>query len=592
MSFPSNPNDNDIVEQFGRRFRYKSSKGAWDIISSPIVAPTVEAAPTTSSVAQAVNLPMSGNAVGSMAYSQDTNTLYVWNGSGWFKVALVNTNPTITDGGQATYELATDGTPTVVTLVANDPEGIPITWSYVVSSGSLEDTTVTNTGAVFTITPGVTAATFNLTFTASDGINVDTSVSSFTLSFIDWTTATLLHSITNPNTYGDTAADGFGYQSCGISGNYAVVGARSAADAGGNSSGMLYVFNVTTGALLHSIANPNASYASSNDMFSWPCAISGNYAIAGATDEENANGNGNNSGKAYILDVTTGALVYTLDNPNAYGDEHSDNFGASVSIFGNHAIVSAIGEDEQHGTAVGKAYIFKTTLGDWTDTTLLHTLDNPNAYGTSTYDYFGYNGYTVAIDSTHAIVGAFGENDAGGDLSGKAYIFNVATGALVHTLDNPNAYGVSTYDGFGQAVAISGNYAIVGAQDEQDAGGFQSGKAYIFNVATGALLHTLDNPNPAGTSANDQFGNAVSIEGDYAVVSARYEDAYSGRVYIFDVTTGTLIKTLVNPNANSGTTDDMFGYSLAMSGNHILVCAINEDVGATSSGQAYIFQAG
>jgi hypothetical protein len=230
-------------------------------------------------------------------------------------------------------------------------------------------------------------------------------------------------------------------------------------------------------------------------------------------------------------------------------------------------------------------------LGDWTDTTLLHTLDNPNAYGTSSYDYFGYHGRTVAIDSTHAIVGAFGEDDAGGTTSGKAYIFSVATGALVHTLDNPNGYGTSANDGFGQAVAISGNYAIVGAQDEQDAGGSQSGKAYIFNVATGALLHTLDNPNPAGTSATDQFGNAVSIEGDYAVVSARYEDTYSGRVYIFDVTTGTLIKTLVNPNANSGTTDDMFGYSLAMSGNSIIVCAINEDVGATSSGQAYIFQA-
>ena len=587
MTFPSSPTNGQTTVEFGKTFVYSSASATWMPVTSPSTPTVRESIPTPIVVSTSLDLPMIGNTAGRTGYVSDTNRLYIWNGTGWFQIALINTNPTITDGGQATYELATDGTPTVVTLTANDPEGLPLTWSYSVTSGSLEDTTISNAGAVFTITPGVTAATFNLTFTASDGVNVDTSVSSFTLSFIDWSTATLLHSITNPNTYGDTASDSFGYQSCAISGNYAVVGARAAADAGGNSSGMLYVFNVTTGALLHSIANPNAYGTSANDMFTWPCAISGNYAIAGATDEDEAGGN--SSGKAYIFDVTTGALVYTLDNPNAYGGVTSDNFGTSVSIFGNHAIVSANGEDDADGEGSGKAYIFKTTLGDWTDTTLLHTLDNPNAYGGSTYDYFGYHGYTVAINSTHAIVGAFGENDAGGDYVGKAYIFSVATGALVHTLDNPNGYGTSANDGFGQAVAISGNYAIVGAQDEDDAGGSGSGKAYIFNVATGALVRTLDNPNP---SASDQFGNAVSIEGDYAVVGARYENAYSGKVYIFDVTTGTLIKTLVNPNANSGTTDDMFGYSLAMSGNHILVLAISEDIGATSSGQAYIFQAG
>ena len=183
MSFPSNPNDNDIFERFGRKLRYKASKGVWDVISSPTVAPIQEAVPTTSSVAQAVDLPMVGNEIGAMSYVQESNRLYVWNGSGWFEIALVNTNPTITDGGSATYELNNDGTPTVITLAANDPEGVPLTWSHTVSSGSLEDTTVTNTGSEFTITPGEVDATFNLTFTASDGVNIDTSVSSFSLSF-------------------------------------------------------------------------------------------------------------------------------------------------------------------------------------------------------------------------------------------------------------------------------------------------------------------------------------------------------------------------------------------------------------------------
>ena len=164
----------------------------------------------------------------------------------------------------------------------------------------------------------------------------------------------------------------------------------------------------------------------------------------------------------------------------------------SVAISGNYAIVTTYQENDAGGDDSGKAYIFNVTSG-----ALVHTLDNPNAYGTSAGDYFGWS---VAISGNYAIVGAILEDDAGGLSSGKAYIFNVTSGALVHTLDNPNAYGTSQADYFGNSVAISGNTAIVGAYFEDDAGGTSSGKAYIFNVTSGALVHTLDNPNAYGTS--------------------------------------------------------------------------------------------
>ena len=67
--------------------------------------------------------------------------------------------------------------------------------------------------------------------------------------------------------------------------------------------------------------------------------------------------------------------------------------------------------------------------------------------------------------------------------SGKAYIFNVTTGALVYTLNNPNAYSTSVGDSFGRSVAISGNYVIVGARYEDDAGGTDSGKVYIYQLS-------------------------------------------------------------------------------------------------------------
>ena len=96
----------------------------------------------------------------------------------------------------------------------------------------------------------------------------------------------------------------------------------------------------------------------------------------------------------------------------------------------------------------------------------------------------------------------------------------ITLGGLLHTLDNPNPYSTSTSDNFGRVVAISGNYAIAGAYLEDDAGGTSSGKAYIFSTSTGALLHTLDNPTAYGTSANDRFGYSVAISESYAIVGA------------------------------------------------------------------------
>jgi hypothetical protein len=135
----------------------------------------------------AADLPLTGVSGGAQAYVTETHRLYLWNGSGWYNIALINTAPTITTGAAGSYTLAKDGTATVITLVATDPEGVPITWSHSVTTGTLGSTAVvTQSTNVFTVTPSSTAAdggTFSLTFTASDGINVATSTSAFILSF-------------------------------------------------------------------------------------------------------------------------------------------------------------------------------------------------------------------------------------------------------------------------------------------------------------------------------------------------------------------------------------------------------------------------
>ena len=58
----------------------------------------------------------------------------------------------------------------------------------------------------------------------------------------------------------------------------------------------------------------------------------------------------------------------------------------------------------------------------------------------------------------------------------------MTTGSLLHTLHNPNAYGTSADDNFGSSVAISGNRVVVGAYGEDDAPNNNSGKAYVYQI--------------------------------------------------------------------------------------------------------------
>ena len=134
-------------------------------------------------------LPLSGNTQGDMAHVTANNTLYFWNGSGWYKIALINTNPSIS-GVSSSYALANDGTATTVTVTASDPEGLPITYSIASDTSGNIATVSQGTGAstnVFTITPSTNTAyagSFTLTFRASDGVNIATAPATFTLEFI------------------------------------------------------------------------------------------------------------------------------------------------------------------------------------------------------------------------------------------------------------------------------------------------------------------------------------------------------------------------------------------------------------------------
>ena len=103
------------------------------------------------------NLPDSGNSNGDAAFVGANNRLYVFNGVGWYSIALLNQTPTISsvaDAGSNTtpFTLSSSGTATVITITATDAEEDALTYNYSVSSGALNGSTVAQgTGAAYAI---------------------------------------------------------------------------------------------------------------------------------------------------------------------------------------------------------------------------------------------------------------------------------------------------------------------------------------------------------------------------------------------------------------------------------------------------------
>ncbi|TBR08386.1 MAG: hypothetical protein EPO62_06790, partial [Candidatus Nitrosotenuis sp.] len=121
---------------------------------------------------------------------------------------------------------------------------------------------------------------------------------------------------------------------------------------------------------------------------------------------------------------------------------------------------------------------------------------------------------------------------------------------------------------------------------QDDAGATDAGSAYLFDATTGALLRTFNNPAPA---SGDQFGHGISISGNSILIGAYQDDAGAtdaGSAYLFDATTGALLHTLNNPTPVS---NDSFGNSVSISGNSIIIGAYQDDAGASNAGSAYLF---
>jgi hypothetical protein len=427
-----------------------------------------------------------------------------------------------------------------------------------------------------------------------------------------------------------------------------VVGAWGAASAG-IPSGAAYVFrrddqgtpqNPTDDLWLQE-DKLMASDAAAGDLFGWAVSISGDRAIVGARFHSVTS----RSGAAYVFRRDDNGTPADQSDDfwvqearlTASDAAASDDFGTSVAISGDRAIVGAAKNDdacpgdEHPDCDSGSAYVFRRddngTPLDPSDDVWLEE-DKLTASDTAEGDLFGIS---VSISGDRCVVGAWLADEVGVD-SGSAYVFRRDDNGT--PLDPGDDFWLeedkltpldaATHDHFGVSVSISsGDRAIVGAWLDDDAGSL-SGSAYVFRREdNGTELDPNDDYwveedklTASDAAAGDEFGKSVSIDGDRVAVGAFEDDdacanggespdgesdpdphCDSGSAYVFrrddagtpsDPDDDFWVETakLVASDTAAG---DFFG-RVAVSGDRVVAGSLDDAMGE-DAGSVYIFDA-
>ncbi len=382
-----------------------------------------------------------------------------------------------------------------------------------------------------------------------------------------------------------------------------------------------------------------ASNTGEDDRFGCSVAVSGNTVVVGAYNEDSSTAGVNstpdegatNSGAAYVFtrSGTTWSQQAYLKASNTGG---ADYFGASVAVSGDTVVVGAYAENSSttgvnstpndNASSSGAAYVFTRSGTTWSQQAYL------KASNTGGADYFGWS---VAVSGDTAVVGAFREDssttgfnstpDENASASGAAYVFT-RSGSTWSQQAYLKASNTGADDYFGYIVAVSGDTVVVGAAGEASSttgvnstpneNALYSGAAYVF-TRSGSAWSQQAYLKASNAAAEDSFGSSVAVSGDTVVVGASGEDSSTtgvnstpnesasaaGAAYVFTRSGATWSQQAYLKASNTGV-EDLFGYSVAVSGDTVVVGASGEDSSTTGvnstpnnsgggSGAAYVF---
>jgi hypothetical protein len=302
------------------------------------------------------------------------------------------------------------------------------------------------------------------------------------------------------------------------------------------------------------------------------------------------------STRTYTLDVIRG--VAALDFQVGPGPDNSYRWlGSAVALDGDTLVVGAPLDGTVHHRGV--VFVYARTGSTWS---LQATLTSSTPMVNSMERF----GAALALEGDSLVVGAPGDGCGTGGIdppcfigglgsSGAAYVFT-RTGTTWTQQVYLKAALPRVSDGFGAAVALSGDTLVVGApgndsgavgvgSDAADEAAPDAGAAYVF-VRTGSTWAQQAFVKASNTGEEDAFGSAVAVDGDTLAIGAYAEASnaigidgnqandlapFAGAAYVFARSGSTWAQQAYVKSDEP--VASRFGTSLALDGDRLFVGA-------------------
>ena len=498
-----------------------------------------------------------------------TNKIYINNGSGWYAIGdVTNASPVGITGVNASYNAVIGDSPIVITAVSTDPEADTLTWSYFLTSGSLNGTTVTNVDNVFTITPHATQlATFELSIGVSDSINSTVSAVT-TITIADSNEAPAAITGVNSTYPLDVAA-----------------AAQTITAISSDAQGDSLTWSYTTSGSLNgtTVTQP---YANQTQKIQVP-----SYVLSGriSWDDDGDTLIMSAPERAFIWHRTGDVWTQAAELQPQAADQ-SDGFASAISMSGDGATAIVGVHDADHiagdGTFTGQTgaiYIYSRSGSSWS---LQERIEMPPVrhqtgnFGTAVN--LSRDGDVMLVNSQ-----AHNLNPASGAILnyryGKSYLYTRSgtTWSQIQTI--AGGFADDSRFGYYQALSGDGKQSVFCNWGDSN-GGSGTGSISFYSRTTGNFTNIASRIKGSTWMAGDRYGERLAMDyaGETCVVGTPLYDSGKGNVHVWtrSGSTWTEQQDISNP-LSIGSFGS--GVDITSDGNMIII-------GASGSNRIYIYE--
>ena len=357
-----------------------------------------------------------------------------------------------------------------------------------------------------------------------------------------------------------------------------------------------------------------ASDASAVDQFGFSIAAEHDTVLVGAPSATGAVFG--NSGAVYVFERQAGGAFIETQKLFASDGGLNEEFGWATALDGDRAAIGAYRIGAPMGS--GGVYVFDRTPTGWVESARL-TPSSPageigfavaldgdrlvaSSRGISTSWVFEFDGtdwnevaeltgsfgQSLAVEGDTLMIGDFENNDLL-ELAGAVKVFDRLGGVWTEGQTLYPSVAIEPLTHFGSSLSLDGERLVVGAPGSNGVspGG---GGAFVFDRQGGVWTETAV-LFPHEATANGVFGTSVALSGDRILIGASNSDGVvpgTGAAFLFELVGGVWTQT-ARLDALEGTTGQSLGFSVGFAGDTLLAGSMrDEDVGVRP-GSVYAF---